>query len=269
MDFLGDVVAWFLEPTNWTGPRGLLMRTWQHVSISALGIAISVVVALPPAVLLGHVRRGGLVAVSAINVGRAIPSFGIVGVMFPITLSIGFLVSPLGFWATLIALILLAMPPMFVNAYTAVSEVDPALVEAARGMGMTEVGILRRVEIPLGLPLIMAGIRTASVAVIATATLGAVVGFGGLGRYIIDGFAQGDDVLILVGGLLVALLAVVTELGFGWLEHRTDPMRGGRGGVLRPPEPAPSHVSQRGVVQRGVGERGHVPPGLDQPSSGR
>lgn len=247
MDFLGDVAAWFGDPTNWTGPRGLLMRLWQHVSISALGIAISLVVAIPIAVLLGHVRRGGLLAVSAVNIGRAIPSFGIVGVMFPITLSIGFLVSPLGFWATLIALILLAMPPMFVNAYTAVREVDPAFVEAARGMGMTEVEILRRVEIPLGLPLIMAGIRTAAVAVIATATLGAVVGFGGLGRYIIDGFAQGDDVLIFVGGLLVALLAIVTELGLGWLEHRTDPVRRESPGAHRPP------TAKRLAAYRGVG----------------
>ncbi len=252
MDFLGDVVAWFLDPTNWTGPRGLLMRTWQHVSISALGIAISLIVALPVAVLLGHVRRGGLLAVSAVNVGRAIPSFGIVGVMFPITLSIGFLVAPLGFWATLIALILLAMPPVFVNAYTAVRQVDPAFVEAARGMGMTEAEVLRRVEVPLGLPLIMAGIRTASVAVIATATLGAVVGFGGLGRYIIDGFAQGDDVLIFVGGLVVALLAVVTELALGWLEHRTDPMRGGRAGAprARVSDPAPMYP---GAMYRDVG----------------
>lgn len=246
MDFLGDVAAWFGDPANWTGPRGLLMRLWQHVSISALGIAISLVVALPVAVVLGHVRRGGLLAVSAVNAGRAIPSFGIVGVMFPITLSIGFLVSPLGFWATLIALIFLAMPPMFVNAYTAVRDVDPAFVEAARGMGMTEVEVLRRVEIPLGLPLIMAGIRTAAVAVIATATLGAVVGFGGLGRYIIDGFAQGDDVLIFVGGLLVALLAVVTELGLGWLEHRTDPMRRGSAGAHRPP------MAERLAAYRGV-----------------
>ncbi len=242
MDFLGDVAAWFADPANWTGPRGLLMRTWQHVSISTIGTAIAIVVALPLAVVLGHVRRGGILAVSAVNIGRAIPSFGIVGVMFPITLSIAVLASPLGFWATLIALILLAMPPMFVNGYTAVREVDPALIEAARGMGMTESEVLRRVEIPLGLPLIMAGIRTAAVAVIATATLGAVVGFGGLGRYIIDGFAQGDDVLIFVGGLVVALLAVATELGLGWVESRTDPMRSVRGRAMQPPEPAPSHL---------------------------
>jgi osmoprotectant transport system permease protein len=114
---------------------------------------------------------------------------------------------------------------MFVNTYTAVLEVDAATVEAARGMGMNEWGVLRDVEIPLGFPLIMAGIRTAAVAVVATATLGAVVGFGGLGRYIIDGFAQGNDVLIFVGGLLVAGFAIATEVVLGWVERRADPMR--------------------------------------------
>ena len=223
IDFLGDVIAFLADPNNWTGTRGILNRTWQHVSISTVGVIIACLLALPPAVYLGHTRRGGFVAVSAVNIGRAVPSFGVVGVMFPITLSIAFLASPIGYWATLIALVLLAMPPMFVNAYVGVREVDPALVEAALGMGMTGREVLSKVEMPLSIPLIMAGVRTAAVAVIATATLGAVVGYGGLGRYIIDGFAQGNDVLIFVGGLLVALLAVATELGLGWVEKRSDP----------------------------------------------
>lgn len=225
IEFLGEVIQWFLDPANWTGPRGLLNRLWQHISISALGTVIALVLTMPLAVILGHRRAGGFLAVSAVNVGRAVPSFGIVGIMFPITLAIPLLATPLGYWATLIALVLLAMPPIFVNAYTSVREVDAALVEAARGMGMTEAEILRRVEVPLGAPLIMAGIRTAAVAVIATATLGAVVGYGGLGRYIIDGFAQGNDVLIFVGGVTVALLAVATELGLGYVERRVDPVR--------------------------------------------
>lgn len=223
IETLGDVFQYLLDPQNWTGPRGLANRLWQHVSISAIGMVIASTVALPPAVYLGHRRTGGFLAVSVVNIGRAVPSFGVVGVMFPITISIAFLATPLGFWATLIALILLAMPPIFVNAYVGVREVDAALVEAARGMGMTDREVLTSLEIPLGLPLIMAGLRTAVVAVVATATLGAVVGFGGLGRYIIDGFAQGNDVLIYVGSLLVAIMAITTELGFGWLEKRTTP----------------------------------------------
>ena len=223
MEFLGDVVAFFTDPENWTGSRGILSRLWEHVSISVIGVLVAALIALPFAVYLGHVKRGGFLAVSAVNIGRAVPSFGVVGVMFPITLSFAILASPLGYWATLIALILLAMPPMFVNAYVGVREVEPALVEAAKGMGMTGRQVLGRLEMPLATPLIMAGIRTAAVAVVATATLGAVVGYGGLGRYIIDGFAQGNDVLIFAGGLLVALLAIVTELSLAFIEKRTDP----------------------------------------------
>jgi len=225
ISFINDVVAYFADSSNWTGQRGLLSRIVEHVSISFIGMAIAAIVVIPLALYLGHVRRGGFLAVSAVNLGRAIPSFGIVGVMFPITLAFAVTASPLGFWATLFALCLLAMPPMFVNTYTAILEVDAATVEAARGMGMGEWDVMRHVEIPLGFTLIMAGIRTAAVAVVATATLGAVVGFGGLGRYIIDGFAQGNDVLIFVGGLLVAGFAIVTELALGLVERWGDPMR--------------------------------------------
>ncbi len=225
IETIGQVFDYFLQADNWLGPRGLLNRLWQHVSISTIGMIVASVLALPPALFLGHRRKGGFLAVSVVNIGRAVPSFGVVGVMFPITISIAVLASPLGFWATLIALVLLAMPPIFVNAYVGIREVDTALVESARGMGMTERQVLTRLEVPLALPLIMAGLRTAVVAVIATATLGAVVGFGGLGRYIVDGFAQGNDVLIYVGSLLVALMAIFAELGFGRLERRTTPVR--------------------------------------------
>jgi osmoprotectant transport system permease protein len=234
IDFLGEVVDWFAEPANWTGNRGVLTLLQAHVVLSVIALAAAGVLALPLAVYLGHIRRGGLLAVSVVNIGRALPSFGVIGVMFPITLAIAVTRSPLGYWATLIAMVVLAMPPMFVNAYTAIREVDPALIEAARGMGLAERQVLGRVELPLGLPLIMAGVRSAAVAVVATATLGAWVGHGTLGTYIFVGFAQRDDVLVFVGGLIVALLAVITELGLGWLEKRTDPMRGRRPRRRRP-----------------------------------
>ncbi len=221
-ELLGEVVEWLGDPMNWTGKGGIPNRLWEHVSVSLLGIAIGAVIALPSAIVLGHLRRGGILAVSAVNMGRAIPSFGIVALAYSITLSLGVLTSPLGYWPTVIALVLLAMPPMFVNAYTGVREVDPAFVETARGMGMTERQVLTWVELPIATPLMMAGVRTAAVQVVATATLGAVVGFGGLGRYIIDGFLQRDNAQLLVGGVLVALLAVATELGLGWVERRTD-----------------------------------------------
>lgn len=233
IDFLGEVVDWFTDPANWTGNRGLPNLLWAHITLSVVAIAAAAVLALPISVYLGHIRRGGIPAVSVVNVGRALPSFGVIGVMFPITLAVAFMKSPLGYWATLIALILLAMPPMFVNAYTAIRDVDPALTEAARGMGMGEGEVVRRLELPLGLPLIMAGVRSAAVAVVATATLGAWVGFGTLGTYIFVGFAQGDEVLIFVGGLMVAILAVLVEIVLGWVEKRADPLRRKRPGRLR------------------------------------
>ena len=161
-----------------------------------------------------------MLAVSAVNIGRAVPSFGIVGLAFPITLALG--LSPLGFWATLVALVALALPPMFVNAYTGIRNTEPALVEAARGMGMTERQVLTGVELPLAAPVVMAGVRTAAVEVIATATLGAVVGFGGLGRFIIDGFAQRKYEEVFIGGVAVALLAIFTESTLGWAQRRLD-----------------------------------------------
>jgi osmoprotectant transport system permease protein len=234
-EFLGGVVDWFADPANWSGNRGLITMFWAHVSLSAVALALGAVLALPIAVYLGHIRRGGLVAVSLVNIGRALPSFGVIGVMFPITLAFTLTRSPLGYWATLIAMVVLAMPPMFVNAYTAISGVDRALVEAARGMGMTEGQVLGRVELPLGLPLIMAGIRSAAVAVVATVTLSAWVGYNSLGTYIFVGFAQRDHILVFVGGLVVAFVAVLTEVGLGWLEKWTDTTgqhRSGRPGVI-------------------------------------
>lgn len=224
IEFLGDVAAWFGDPANWSGNRGLPSLLWAHVALSTVAVVAAAAVALPAAIYLGHIRRGGLLAISVVNIGRALPSFGLIGVMYPIALAIAF-TRPAGYWATLVAMVVLAMPPMFVNAYTAIREVDPALVEAARGMGLSEGQVLRTVEIPLGLPLIMAGLRNAAVAVVATVTLSAWVGYGSLGTYIFVGFAQGDEVLIFAGGLVVALLAVVTELGLGWVERRSDPMR--------------------------------------------
>jgi osmoprotectant transport system permease protein len=225
-EFLREVGAWFGDPANWTGTRGLIPLTLAHLSLSLIAVAVAGVMAVPFAVRLGHKRRGGDLAVSVVNLGRAVPTFGVIGVMFPLTLAFPPTQSPLGYWATLIGLVLLAMPPMFVNSFAGIRDVDPSQVEAARGMGMTDGEVLRRVELPMGLPLVMAGLRTATVAVVATATLSAWVGYNTLGAYIFVGFAQRDDVLVFVGGLMVALMAIVAEVGLGLLERRTDPMRG-------------------------------------------
>jgi osmoprotectant transport system permease protein len=148
------------------------------------------------------------------------PSFGIVVLALPITVALGL---GFGFWPTFLALLFLAIPPMFANTYTGVAGVDSEVVEAARGMGMTERQIMTGVEIPAASPIILAAIRVAAVQVVATATLGAIVAWGGLGRYIIDGFAIQDGVLVFAGALLVGGLALVTEVGMSFLERAIVP----------------------------------------------
>ena len=220
MELLGDLVAWFLDGANWTGTSGIPNRVWEHVQISVLATVAAAAIALPPAMWLGHYRRGGFFAVAVVNVGRALPSFAIMALFLPISIRLGL---GLGFWPTMLALFALALPPIFTNTYTAVREVDPALVEAARGMGMTDGEILRGIEAPMSAPVILAALRVSAVQVVATAPLAALVAWGGLGRYIVDGFAVQDNVRVLAGGLLVALLSVGTELLLGAVERRVVP----------------------------------------------
>lgn len=218
MDFLREVLEFFGD--NWWGQAGILNRTWEHIQLSAFSMAVAAAISVPPALALGHIGRGGFFAVSLVNIGRAIPSFAIVALALPVSINLGL---GLGFWPTFLALVALALPPMFTNTYTGVREVDASTVEAARGMGMNEVEILARIELPMASPVILAAVRVAAVQVVATATLGALVAWGGLGRFIIDGFSQQDNVEVFVGGLLVALLAILTELFFGYVERRAVP----------------------------------------------
>jgi osmoprotectant transport system permease protein len=219
MTFWRDVFAWFTTGATWTGPEGITHRLWEHVALSASAVAIALVLALPLGLVLGHLGRGGFLAVNVSNIGRAVPSFAILVIAQQITRDIG--TKP-----ALIALVALAIPPIVTNTYVGMRAVDEDVVESARGMGMTGGQILTRVEAPLAMPVIMAGIRTAAVQVVATATLAALIAGGGLGRFIIDGFAQQDNVMAFGGALLVALLAVVTELTLGFVQRRVTP--GGR-----------------------------------------
>lgn len=233
IDFLGDVLA-FMTDNLW-GTTGIANRLWEHIQLSAFATAVASALAIPAGLTLGHLRRGGVIAVSAVNIGRAIPSFAIVALALPISIRLGL---GLGFWPTFLALVALALPPMFTNTYTGVSEVDPAIVEAGRGMGLSGRRLLGAVEFPMASPVILAGVRISTVQVVATATLGALVGWGGLGRFIIDGFAQQDNVEVFVGGLLVALLAVAVEIVFEGLERWVIPA-----GLRRPTSPEESLVA--------------------------
>ncbi len=215
MDFIRDVVTWFGDASHWWGPDGVLQRLQDHVGMSAVAVAVGMVLALPVALWMGHTGRGGGAVIAVSNLGRAIPSFAII-VLAAQAFGIG--AKP-----AFIALVALAVPPMVTNTYTAVRGVDGDVRESAVGMGLTGGQVLWKVEVPMGLPLIMAGVRTSAVQVVATATLAALVGWGGLGRYIIDGLATRDFVEVFAGASMVALLSLVTELGLGLLQRVVVP----------------------------------------------
>ncbi len=205
---------------NWTGDRGIWADLVAHVKISVTAVAIAAAIAIAPAVLLGHAKKGGLFAVSVVNIGRALPSFAIIALVLPFSLEWGF---GLGFWPTCVALVLLAIPPMFTNTYTGVRDVDPGTVEAAVGMGMRPHRVVWSVEVPTAGPLIITGARVAAVQVVATATLGALVGFTGLGSLIVEGFAQQNDGKLLTGAFLVAVLSLLTEALFYGIQRLSTP----------------------------------------------
>ncbi len=211
MDILQQAAGWLTDPAHWQGTDGVPTRLLEHVELSVAAIAFAVLIGLPLGLAIGHTGRGSVIVVSIANIGRAIPSVALIVAFLPLL--------GLGFRTTLVALVLLAIPPIVTNAYAGIHNVDPDLVEAAHSVGMRGRQVLWQVELPAGLPVVLSGIRTSAVQVVATATLGAIVAGGGLGRYIVDGFALGDSSRILGGAFLVAGLAILTELGFALLER--------------------------------------------------
>ncbi|MEU7037051.1 ABC transporter permease [Streptomyces sp. NPDC046237] len=206
MGIISDAWSWLATGANWAGDGGVWHRLGEHAYVSGVALLLACAVALPLGLGLGHVGRGGALAVNISNVGRAIPVFAVLAL---------FMVSPLrnaGYVPTVIALVLFAVPPLLTNAYVGMREVDRAVVEAARGMGMSGGQVFVKVELPLARPLIMTGLRSAAVQVVATATIAAMVGQGGLGRIITAGFNTYDTPQVVAGALLVALLALVVEL---------------------------------------------------------
>ena len=199
------VWQWFTDPANWSGPNGIPVRTREQIEMSAFAMAIALVVALPLGLVLGHLRKGVLVATNVSNVGRAVPTLAVLIILASIP-SIG-----VGNTAAVLALAVFAIPPLLTNTFAGMTAVDPDVLDTGAGMGMSGRQRLFRVEMPLASPLILAGIRTASVQVVATASLAALVGGGGLGRYVVDGFALQDTTLIVAGAILTALLAIAAE----------------------------------------------------------
>jgi osmoprotectant transport system permease protein len=217
VEILASGIAWILDPAHWSGPDGIPVRLLEHVVLSAASLLLAALVAIPVGLYTGHTGRWGTAVMNVASIGRAVPSYALLLVFFTVTRSLG---AP----TTVPTLVLLAIPPLLASVHVGIGEVDRDVVEAGRGMGMRERQVLRRVEVPLALPLILVGARTAAVQVVATATLGALVAGGGLGRYIVDGFAlRGEEgtARLVAGAILVAILAVVTERLFTLLERRT------------------------------------------------
>jgi len=237
MELVGDVFAWFADPANWSGVPGIPNRTFEHVWLSALTVAVGAAIALPVGFAIGHTGRGAFLAVSVANIGRALPSYSLLLIFFTF--------FGVGFATAFPALLVLTIPPVLTSTYVGVKEVDRDMVEAGRGMGMTELQLLRRVELPMALPVIIAGVRIAAVQVVATATLAALVGGGALGRFIVDGFGLQQRDQLVGGAILVAFLALLTERSFTLLERRVV-SPGLRGALDTQPAATPRPVLEMG-----------------------
>ncbi|MGM0346361.1 ABC transporter permease [Streptomyces sp. Adlamb9] len=214
---------WLADPAHWSGDNGVWHRLLQHLLLTVVCLLLSCLIALPVALVLGHLGRGGALAVNISNVGRAVPTFAVLVLL---------LLTPVGNWGegpTVVALVLFAVPPLLTNAYVGMREVDRGVVQAARGMGMTGRQLMFHVELPLSLPLLMNGVRIAAVQLVATATIAALAGGGGLGRIITAGFNLASTPQVVAGALLVAVFALLVEGGFE-IAERLGPTwaRGGR-----------------------------------------
>lgn len=223
MDGAASVVGWFTDPANWSGSAGIPARLLEHLVISGVALAVAFALALPIGVWAGHVGRFQGLVTNVGNLGRAIPTFALL-ILLASWEPVG--VSDL---AAIIALAVFAVPPVLTNTVVGVRDVDPGAKDSARGMGMTGRQLLGRVELPLAVPVVAAGVRTSTVQVVATATLAALVGAGGLGRYIVDGFGRQDTTLMFSGVILVAVVCVLVELLLSALQRAVTPppLRGG------------------------------------------
>ncbi len=211
MNVLQLFLSWISQPAQWSGPDSIPVRLAEHLWYSGLALAAAAAVALPLGLVIGHTGRGAFLAVNSANAARALPTLGLL--VLVVTL-VG-----LGLVPVLVPLIALAIPPILVNTYEGVRQVDADLRDAAEGMGMTGWEVLLKVEAPVALPLILLGLRTAAIQIVATATIAAYVGLGGLGRFVFDGLARRDYETVVGGAALAALLAVLTEIVFALIQR--------------------------------------------------
>ncbi|KQH76251.1 ABC transporter permease [Mycobacterium gordonae] len=203
MNFIAQALSFLTTAGNWTGPAGLAARTCEHLEYTALAVLASAAVAIPLGLVIGHTGRGQLLVVGAVNGLRALPTLGV--------LLLGVLLYGLGLGPPIVALMLLGIPSVLAGTYAGIAGVDPLVVDAARAVGMSERQVLFRAEVPNALPLILGGLRSATLQVVATATVAAYASLGGLGRYLIDGIKERQFHIALVGALLVAVLALILD----------------------------------------------------------
>ncbi len=206
-----NFLSYLLDPVNWSGPQGIPQRLVEHLGYVALTLLIALVIAVPLGAWIGHTGRGGFLAVGLANGLRALPTLGL------LVLIVG--ATGLGLLGPITALVILAVPPILAGTYAGVRNVDAAVVDAARGMGMRGREVLLGVELPNALPLIIGGVRSSVLQVISTATIAAYVALGGLGRFIIDGLSVRDYPQMVAGSILVALLAIVADLLLAGLQR--------------------------------------------------
>lgn len=197
------LISWLGNSAHWVGPTGVPVRLLEHVEYTGLALLFALIIGLPLGALVGHTGRGGLLLVGLANALRALPTLGL--------LTLVVLVIGIGLVPPLAALIVLAIPPIMAGTYAGIQAVDPEVVDAARGIGMREHQVLLRVELPNALPLIFGGVRSATLQLVATATIAAFVALGGLGRFVIDGNAELDYAQMASGAVLVAVLAVAVD----------------------------------------------------------
>jgi osmoprotectant transport system permease protein len=242
---MDDIVRFFLESANWQGTTGIPNRLVEHLVISGIAVLVATAIALPTGLYVGHTNRGSGLAINLANIGRAVPSYAMMVIILPITLTLADVLHydatfGLTFLPIFLAMMFLAIPPLLVSTYAGLRSVDRDLIEAGRGMGLREGQILTRIELPIASSIIVGGFRTATLQVIATATIGAILGGGGLGRFIFDGLNQGlaGRTSIYAGAIMVAGLAIGVDLMLALAQRRLTPRA-----LLAPTQPGVSGPS--------------------------
>ena len=227
---MDGIIGFFLDPANWSGTTGIPNRLQEHLLICGLSVVTASLIAIPVGLFVGHTNNGSGVAINLANIGRAIPSYAMMVIPLPLTLTLAPIIGyeanfGLVFLPPFLAMTFLAIPPLLVSTYAGLRSVDQDLLEAGRGMGLRERQILTRIELPLASSIIVGGVRTATLQVIATATIAAILGGGGLGRFIFDGLNQGlaGRTSIFAGAILVAALAIGIDILLAGLQRLLTP----------------------------------------------